>query len=93
VVLYRLVNFWLPIPLGALAYLSLQVEEVRGEIDVGREAREPADRPEPRRSREEELRRLAEEAVTRAEDRRAWAERHGLRVPTRSEPPDDPAED
>jgi hypothetical protein len=93
VVLYRLVNFWLPIPLGALAYLSLQVEEVRGEIDVGREARERADRPEPRRRREKELRRLAEEAVTRAEDRRAWAERHGLRVPTRSEPSDDPAED
>jgi uncharacterized protein (TIRG00374 family) len=27
VVSYRLVNFWLPIPLGALAYLSLQVEQ------------------------------------------------------------------
>src|SRR5215213_7622785 len=27
VVSYRLINFWLPIPLGALAYLSLQVEQ------------------------------------------------------------------
>jgi hypothetical protein len=92
VVLYRLVNFWLPIPLGALAYLSLQVVEVREEIEVGREAREEADRRELRHRREEELRRLAEEAVTRAEDRRAWAERHGLRVPTRSDA-SDPAED
>src|SRR6266545_3622129 len=92
VVLYRLVNFWLPIPLGALAYLSLQVDEVREEIGE-REARAKAPRPALRRRREEELRRLAEEAVTRAEDRRAWAERHGLRVPTRSDPSNDPAED
>ena len=93
VVLYRLVNFWLPIPLGALAYLSLQVDEVREEIKMGREARAEAAPPELRRRREEELRRLAEEAVTRAEDRRAWAERHGLRVSTRSDPSNDPAED
>jgi putative heme transporter len=92
VLLYRLVNFWLPIPLGALAYLSLQVEEVRGEIGE-REARAEADRHELRRRREEELRRLAEEAVTRAEDRRAWAERHGLRVPSRTDASSDPAED
>ena len=92
VLLYRLVNFWLPIPLGALAYLSLQVGEVRGEIGE-REARAEADRHDLRRRREEELRRLAEEAVTRAEDRRAWAERHGLRVPTRSDSSSDPAED
>jgi hypothetical protein len=26
VITYRLVNFWLPIPVGALAYLSLRVE-------------------------------------------------------------------
>jgi uncharacterized protein (TIRG00374 family) len=93
VVLYRLVNFWLPIPLGALAYLSLQVEEVRGEIEEGREARAEADGHDLRRRREDELRRLAEEAVTGAEDRRAWAERHGLRVPTRTDPSHDPAED
>lgn len=35
VVSYRLVNFWLPIPLGALSYLSLRVDE-----DVARRARE-----------------------------------------------------
>jgi hypothetical protein len=89
VLLYRLVNFWLPIPLGTLAYLSLQVEE----IGVEREARAGAGRHDPRRRREEELRRLAEEAVARAEDRRAWAERHGLRVPSRSDASSDPAED
>jgi uncharacterized protein (TIRG00374 family) len=92
VVLYRLVNFWLPIPLGALAYLSLQVEEVREETGE-REARAEADRPELRHRREEELRRLAEEAINRAEDRRAWAERHGLRVPSRPDASTDPAED
>jgi hypothetical protein len=89
VLLYRLVNFWLPIPLGTLAYLSLQVEE----IGVERETRAEAGRHDPRRRREEELRRLAEEAVARAEDRRAWAERHGLRVPSRSDASSDPAED
>jgi hypothetical protein len=26
VVAYRLINFWLPIPLGGVAYVSLQVE-------------------------------------------------------------------
>jgi putative heme transporter len=92
VLLYRLVNFWLPIPLGALAYLSFQVEEAREEVEEGREARTKAD-GEPRRRSEEELRRLAEEAVTRAEDRRAWAERHGLRVPPRPDSTYDPAED
>jgi uncharacterized protein (TIRG00374 family) len=35
VVSYRLVNFWLPIPLGALSYLSLRVDD-----DVARRARE-----------------------------------------------------
>jgi hypothetical protein len=92
VLLYRLVNFWLPIPLGALAYLSLQVEEARGEIEEGREARAKAD-GELRRSSEEELRRVAEEAVRRSEDRRAWAERHGIRVPPRPDSTYDPAED
>jgi uncharacterized protein (TIRG00374 family) len=93
VLLYRLVNFWLPIPLGALAYLSLQVEEARDEVVEGREARAKADGQELRRSSEEELRRLAEEAVSRAEDRRAWAKRHGLRVPPRTDSDYDPAED
>jgi uncharacterized protein (TIRG00374 family) len=92
VLLYRLVNFWLPIPLGALAYLSLQVKEAREGIEEGREARAKADGDLRRRS-EEELRRLAEEAVTRAEDRRAWATRHGLRVPPRPDSTYDPAED
>jgi putative heme transporter len=31
VVAYRLINFWLPIPLGGLAYLSLQVERGHNE--------------------------------------------------------------
>ena len=35
VVSYRLVNFWLPIPLGALSYISLRVDD-----DVARRARE-----------------------------------------------------
>jgi uncharacterized protein (TIRG00374 family) len=63
VLAYRLVNFWLPIPIGGLAYLSLEVE--RGIAE--------------RRS-SDELRHLAEESIASAEDRRAWAERHGVRV-------------
>jgi uncharacterized protein (TIRG00374 family) len=93
VLLYRLVNFWLPIPLGALSYLSLQVEEARVEVEEGREVPAKADGHESRRRSEEELRRLAEEAVSRAEDRRAWAKRHGLRVPPRADSTYDPAED
>ena len=31
VVGYRLINFWLPIPVGGLAYLSLQVDNVEGD--------------------------------------------------------------
>jgi uncharacterized protein (TIRG00374 family) len=78
VVSYRLINFWLPIPLGALAYLSLQVEET----------------PEGRRRAAErrnatELRRLAERSLREAEDRRTWAERHGVRLRRRD--PDPPA--
>lgn len=30
VIAYRLVNFWLPIPVGGLAYLSLQVDRTQG---------------------------------------------------------------
>jgi uncharacterized protein (TIRG00374 family) len=79
VVSYRLINFWLPIPLGALAYLSLQVEletlEGRRRIDERRNATE--------------LRRLAERSLREAEDRRTWAERHGVKL-GRREPPSKP---
>jgi uncharacterized protein (TIRG00374 family) len=79
VVSYRLINFWLPIPLGALAYLSLQVEletlEGRRRIDERRNATE--------------LRRLAERSLREAEDRRTWAERHGVKL-GRREPPSEP---
>jgi putative heme transporter len=81
VVAYRLVNFWLPIPLGFLAYLSLQVEQ---EAADGR--RRAAER------RAEELRRLAERSLQEAEDRRSWAERHGVRLGQRHAP-DHPVDD
>ena len=68
---YRLVNFWLPIPLGALAYLSLEME-LEG----------PSGRKEAA-----ELRRLAEESIrVGEEDRHHWAERHGLRTRARPAP-------
>ena len=77
VVAYRLMNFWLPIPVGALTYLSLRA----GPWGAGRRA--------------EELRRLAEQSLAEAEDRRSWAERHGVRVgqPDRPDGPDGPARD
>jgi uncharacterized protein (TIRG00374 family) len=70
VLAYRLVNFWLPIPLGGLAYLSLEVQRGISE------------------RRSDELRELAEASIASAEDRRAWAERHGVRV--RRQPSADP---
>jgi uncharacterized protein (TIRG00374 family) len=44
VVSYRLINFWLPIPLGALAYLSLQVEQGATERRRAAELRRLAER-------------------------------------------------
>jgi putative heme transporter len=81
VVTYRLVNFWLPIPLGFLAYLSLE---------VGQETAEGRRRAAERR-RAEELRQLTERGLQEAEDRRSWAERHGMRIGGRRE--QEPAED
>jgi putative heme transporter len=81
VVAYRLVNFWLPIPLGFLAYLSLE---------VGQETAEGRRRAAERR-RAEELRQLTERGLQEAEDRRSWAERHGMRIGGRRE--QEPAED
>ncbi|HWC40661.1 MAG TPA: lysylphosphatidylglycerol synthase transmembrane domain-containing protein [Actinomycetota bacterium] len=60
VVSYRLVNFWLPIPLGGLAYLSLQVEQETAE---GR-------RRIAERRRASELRRLAERSLRESEEHR-----------------------
>ena len=60
VVSYRLVNFWLPIPLGALAYLSLQVEQETAE---GR-------RRIAERRKATELRRLAERSLRESEEHR-----------------------
>ncbi len=37
---YRLVNFWLPIPIGALAYVSLQVDPGDPDEDVRRARRD-----------------------------------------------------
>jgi uncharacterized protein (TIRG00374 family) len=76
VVSYRLINFWLPIPLGGLAYLSLQVEQ---ETTEGR-------RRLAEHRKAAELRRLAERSLREAEDRRTWAERHGMKVGRRGPP-------
>src|SRR5579859_643332 len=68
---YRLVNFWLPIPMGGLAYLSLQVDP--GDPDGGaRQAR--------RNRRERALRRLVEPIIGTNEGRREWARRHGIKL-------------
>jgi len=62
VITYRLVNFWLPIPVGGAAYLSLAVE--RG-----------------RRTRADELRRVAERTVEERQHAGEWAAEHGLSRP------------
>jgi putative heme transporter len=71
VLAYRLVNFWLPIPLGGLAYLSLHVAP-RDSDDGAKEAR--------RRRREHALRRLVEPLIGDNEGRREWARRHGIKL-------------
>lgn len=68
---YRLVNFWLPIPLGGLAYLSLQVDP--GDDNEGaRVAR--------KQRRQQALRRLVEPVIGSSEGRREWARRHGIKL-------------
>ncbi|MDP9073470.1 MAG: flippase-like domain-containing protein, partial [Actinomycetota bacterium] len=58
---YRLANFWLPIPFGGLAYLSLQVDPGDSDLDV-RQAR--------RDRRAQKFRRLFESVSGTNEDRR-----------------------
>ncbi len=60
---YRIAQFWLPIPLGGLSYLSLRL----GPFSLRRRARLGS------------LRKLAEEALATKEDRLTWAERYGRR--------------
>jgi uncharacterized protein (TIRG00374 family) len=71
VLTYRLVNFWLPIPLGGLTFLSLQLDP--GDPDVNR-----------RRARKERVRqavfRVLQPLLSSTEGGREWARRHGLKV-------------
>ena len=67
---YRLVNFWLPIPLGGLAYLSLQVDPGDPDEDVRQKRRD-------RRARK--LQRVVETMIGTSEGRRDWARRHGIK--------------
>jgi uncharacterized protein (TIRG00374 family) len=68
---YRLVNFWLPIPVGGVAFFSLQVDP--GETDTGRrEAR--------KRRRVESIYRVLEPIIGNNESFREWARRHGIKL-------------
>lgn len=68
---WRLASFWLPIPAGGLAYLSLRLV--------------PAAKEEPREARrervKEELSGLAESAERDTQALRDWARARGLRLP------------
>jgi putative heme transporter len=63
---YRLAQYWLPIPLGAVSYFSLRFGP--GRIDRAR--------------RLDALRKVAAEAAEDAEGRLEWAERYGHRSPS-----------
>lgn len=65
VLAWRFVSFWLPIPAGALAYLSLRL--VPGAAGEQR-----------RRERQERLSELSEIVVNEAQDVREWAHEHGI---------------
>ena len=65
VVSYRLVNFWLPIPVGGVSYLSLKLG--------------PASTREEKAA--VRLRQAAEESMAQAEHPREWAKERGIKVP------------
>jgi len=65
VVTWRPVNFWLPIPAGGAAYLSLR---------LGRRTGAP-------QAKEKELERLLRRVLQAADTPRRWAVRHGLHLP------------
>jgi uncharacterized protein (TIRG00374 family) len=71
VVAYRLVNFWLPIPIGGLAFVSLQVDP--GDTDAGR-------RKARQQRRVEAIYRVLEPIIGSNESFRDWARRHGIKV-------------
>ena len=66
---YRLINFWLPIPLGGVAFLSLRVAPADQDGTILASQRwEPT------------LRRLIEPMIGSNEGRREWARRHGIKL-------------
>jgi hypothetical protein len=71
VLTYRLANFWLPIPLGGLAYVSLQVSP------GGAEEGTPAAR---RDQRETAVKRFVDGVIGTGEGLREWLRRHGIKL-------------
>jgi hypothetical protein len=68
---YRLVNFWLPIPLGGVTFLSLHVD--------------PGDRdPDRKKARHDRRARAVSRVlvpiISNTESGREWARRHGIKV-------------
>jgi uncharacterized protein (TIRG00374 family) len=68
---YRLVNFWLPIPIGGITFLSLQVD--------------PGDRnPDRKKARQDRraraLSRVLVPIISNSESGREWARRHGIKL-------------
>jgi uncharacterized protein (TIRG00374 family) len=68
---YRLINFWLPIPVGGITFLSLQVD--------------PGDRnPDRKKARQERrvraLSRVLVPIISNSESGREWARRHGIKM-------------
>lgn len=79
---YRLVNFWLPIPVGGLSYLALRVEG------------EPSEELKAQRLKAQGIGALAAEATREREPPGKWAERHGVQLPPKGggrRPTDNPS--
>jgi uncharacterized protein (TIRG00374 family) len=70
VLTYRLANFWLPIPLGGLAYVSLQVSP-GGAEGAGVTRRD---------QRANAIKRFVDSLIGTGEGLREWARRHGIKV-------------
>jgi hypothetical protein len=70
VLTYRLANFWLPIPLGGLAYVSLQVSP--GATEAAAVTR--------RDQRANAVKRFVDSVIGTGEGLREWLRRHGIKV-------------
>ncbi|MBW3537008.1 MAG: flippase-like domain-containing protein [Actinobacteria bacterium] len=78
VLVWRLVNFWLPIPAGGLAYLSLRATRDEPEDEAEREPKDEDEKEKEDKEFKERLREEMEETYAKAERLGRWAADRGI---------------